>query len=165
MPLHFALLTSLLLHALLAAPALWRRAPHPPPPQRLDVRLVMPEPDAATPAAEAVSTAPPPPPALPVNAPPTPQTPNRMAGPALRRAQGALSRHLYYPPEAVAQGLEGEVVLLLTLGDGGRVLVVEVARSSGHAILDQAALDAARRIGNLPGNAHQTLLPVSFRLQ
>jgi hypothetical protein len=32
-------------------------------------------------------------------------------------------------------------------------------------VLDQAALDAARRIGTLPGNPRQTLFPVSFRLQ
>jgi TonB family protein len=42
---------------------------------------------------------------------------------------------------------------------------VEIARGSGHALLDQAALDAARRIGSLPGTKRQMLFPVSFRLQ
>jgi TonB family protein len=41
---------------------------------------------------------------------------------------------------------------------------VEIARSSGHAVLDQAALDATRRIGSLPGSKQQLLFPVSFRL-
>lgn len=76
-----------------------------------------------------------------------------------------LSKHLFYPPPAVSQGLEGEVVLLLTLDTAGRIRALEIAKSSGHALLDQAALDAARHIGALPGNPRQTLLPVTFRLQ
>jgi protein TonB len=88
-----------------------------------------------------------------------------LQGSSLRRAQSALSDHLFYPPEAVARGLEGEVVLLLVLPDNGRLISADIARSSGHALLDQAALDAARRIGALPGNPCQTLFPVSFRLQ
>jgi protein TonB len=65
----------------------------------------------------------------------------------------------------VALGLEGDVILLLNLSDTGQLLSASIARSSGHAILDQAALDAARRIGALPGNPRQTLFPVNFRLQ
>jgi protein TonB len=65
----------------------------------------------------------------------------------------------------VAQGLEGDVILLLNLSDNGQLVSASIARSSGHAILDQAALDAARHIGALPGNPRQTLFPVSFRLQ
>lgn len=76
-----------------------------------------------------------------------------------------LSKHLFYPPPAVIQGLEGEVVLLLTLDTAGRIRSVEIARSSGHELLDEAARDAARHIGALPGNPRQTLLPITFRLQ
>jgi protein TonB len=84
---------------------------------------------------------------------------------AVRRAQRALSKHLFYPPEAVAQGLEGKVTLLLILDPQGRVLSVDVARSSGHEILDQAAQTYALRIAALPGSPHQLLVPVEFRLQ
>jgi protein TonB len=91
--------------------------------------------------------------------------PRNLSGSSLRRAQSALSEHLYYPPQAVALGLEGDVILLLNLSDTGQLLSASIARSSGHAILDQAALDAARRIGALPGNPRQTLFPVNFRLQ
>lgn len=92
-------------------------------------------------------------------------TPKNLRGAALRRAQGALSKHLFYPAAAVTQGLEGEVVLLLTLDGTGHILAAEIAKSSGHRMLDEAALDAARHIGALPGNPRQTLLPVTFRLQ
>ena len=50
------------------------------------------------------------------------------AGIPLRRAQAALSEHLFYPPEAIARGLEGDVILLLTLSDSGQI--VSAARKS-----------------------------------
>lgn len=77
-----------------------------------------------------------------------------------------LSDTLLYPPQAVQQGLEGEVVVLLELGEGGRVLDVSIASGSGHAILDDAALRAALRLGSLsPALAGKAiLLPVRFRL-
>lgn len=94
-----------------------------------------------------------------------PEAPKNLSGASLQRAQASLSKHLFYPPSAITQGLEGEVVLLLTLDTTDRIHTVEVAKSSGHALLDEAAIDAARHIGALPGNPRQTLLPVSFRLQ
>lgn len=160
MPLYLALLLSFALHAALIVAPDWltakqRQAPA----ASIEARLVV----TATPVtmADAVSTETPsaavsPPPAIP---------PNTLQGGALSRAQAALSQHLFYPPQAIALGLEGEVVLLLTLADSGRVVSAAVARSSGHALLDQAALDAAQRIGALPGNPRQTLFPVSFRLR
>jgi protein TonB len=81
-------------------------------------------------------------------------------------AQRKLHAHLFYPPEAVAGGLEGEARLLLTLDDQGRILEAEIARSSGHALLDRAALEAARAAQRLPGvGARELILPVVFRLE
>jgi len=90
----------------------------------------------------------------------------RLPEPQQREALGRLSQTLLYPPEAVAQGIQGEVVLLLDVGDGGRVVGASVAASSGHAMLDDAALRAARLMGSLsPALAGRTiLLPVRFRL-
>ncbi len=160
MPLYVALLLSLTLHALLfIAPTLMTKQPHAPVPS-IEARLIPLPPPMTT--AEAVSTeasqaeaAAPHPAALP----------RSLQGSALRRAQAALSEHLFYPPEAIARGLEGEVILLLTLTESGQVASAEIARSSGHALLDQAALDAAQRLGSLSGNARQSLFPVSFRLR
>ncbi|MES2237042.1 MAG: energy transducer TonB [Pseudomonadota bacterium] len=95
----------------------------------------------------------------------TKSAPKNLPGPSLRRAQAMLSKHLFYPPLAVTQGLEGEVVLLLTLDATGQIRALAIAKSSGHVLLDDAALDAVRHVGALPGNPHQTLLPVTFRLQ
>lgn len=162
MPLSVALLLSIFLHAaLVALPDLLTTRPQPALPRRLDAQLL----PSAEPKmmADAVSTEShvldtmPPRSAIP--------PPDRLQGRALIRAQSALSRHLFYPPEAVEQGLEGEVILLLILADTGQLISAAIARSSGHAVLDEAALDAARHIGALPGNPRQTLFPVSFRLQ
>ena len=57
------------------------------------------------------------------------------------------------------------MILLLSLTESGQLVSATIARSSGHPILDQAAIDAARHIGALPGNPRQTLFPVNFRLQ
>lgn len=158
-----ALFLSLCLHAAVLAPALWPApAPATPsPPPRLEVELNPPSEDTAL----SLSTEPiPPTPEATPSAPAIPATPIMARGRHLQRAQTALSRHLLYPPEAVAQGLEGEVILLLLLDERGRIASAGIARSSGHAILDQAALAAARQIAALPGNPRQTLLPVRFRL-
>lgn len=161
MPLHLALLLSLILHVLLVVAPIWLAAKQVPlPAPGIEARLLpAPVPDAI---AEAVSTE-----AKNTGAStePLPAPPRSLRGASLRRAQAALSKHLFYPPQAVAQGLEGDVILLLSLSESGQLVSATVARSSGHAILDQAALDAARHVGVLPGNPRQTLFPVSFRLQ
>ncbi|MDZ4254262.1 MAG: energy transducer TonB [Sulfuritalea sp.] len=159
MPLNVALLLSLSLHAAVIVAPIWLMARPAAPNVSIEARLIPAQPPAA--AAEAVSTE-----AGDSAANPQPVlAPRSLQGSSLRRAQAALSEHLFYPPEAIAQGLEGDVILLLVLADGGKLISATVARSSGYALLDQAALDAARRIGALPGNPRQTLFPVKFRLQ
>ena len=160
MPLHLSLLLSFALHAMLVLSPNWlARQQRLPTPAGMAARLLPPPKPAAV--AETVSTE-----AATDATPPRPRDPPRnLSGSSLRRAQSALSEHLYYPPQAVALGLEGDVILLLNLSDTGQLLSASIASSSGHAILDQAALDAARRIGALPGNPRQTLFPVNFRLQ
>ncbi len=56
------------------------------------------------------------------------------------------------------------MILLLHLDQAGRVQAAEVASSSGHALLDAAAVQAAGRITAIAGNARQVLLPVGFEL-
>lgn len=162
MPLYLALLLSLALHtALIAAPTWLAVRQRPAPVPSIEARLVPLSSPTAT--AGAVSTE-----AGKTTAAASPYPallPRTLQGSALHSAQTALSDHLFYPPEAVAQGLEGEVILLLVLSDSGQLVSASVARSSGHALLDQAALAAARSIDALPGNPRQTLFPVSFRLQ
>ena len=84
----------------------------------------------------------------------------------VQTAQRKLSEHLYYPPEAIAQGIEGEVRLILKLSADGAVEDINIAASSGHPVLDQAAIKAAYAMGKLVGaTSHELILPVIFRLQ
>lgn len=168
MPLYFCLLLSLVLHlAMVIGPRWLASKTQVVEPPRIEVTLV-PETPPPPPIDSVTTVEPPPPIAAPQPPAPVPTTKpaaKRIQGAALRRAQAALSEHLLYPPEAVRRELEGDVILLLLLDRDGRIQSIELARSSGHALLDQAAISAATRIGSLPGNPAQTLLPVSFRLQ
>ncbi len=80
-------------------------------------------------------------------------------------AQRKLSEHLYYPPEAVARGIEGEVRLILTVSADGQITDINIASSSGHAILDKAAVKAAWAMGKINwAHSREFILLVPFRL-
>jgi periplasmic protein TonB len=73
---------------------------------------------------------------------------------------------LFYPAAAIQQGLEGEALVLLLLDPTGAVVAARIEESSGHALLDDAALRAVRRLRSLPADAPaESLLPVRFRLR
>jgi protein TonB len=100
-----------------------------------------------------------PPPAPPADAP-------RLTGEAALRAAEQLARELPYPPEAIERGLQGEALVLLFLDRAGNVIAARLEASSGHALLDDAALRAARQLRSLPDSApREALLPVRFRLR
>ena len=163
--LALALGMSLVLHAALLIPAAWWLPRNPPvalpplavhlPPPEL-AREIATRPEALSQPEDAVP---------PVTTSGPPAQPRELKGRALDTALAALTREEFYPREAIARGLEGRVILLLSLDAGGRVSGIEVASSSGHALLDDAALRAATRIAQLPGGRRQVLLPVDFRLQ
>ncbi len=71
----------------------------------------------------------------------------------------------FYPLEAVARGLEGETILMLTYRADGSLLEARVAKSSGHAILDEAALRAIRAAPRMEPGPREILFPVTFALQ
>ncbi|MCD9029008.1 energy transducer TonB [Luteimonas sp. BDR2-5] len=49
-----------------------------------------------------------------------------------------------YPPAAYRAGIEGRVVLMMLVDDDGQPAAILVDTSSGHELLDQAAIRAAR---------------------
>jgi protein TonB len=62
--------------------------------------------------------------------------------------------------------MEGDVRLILKLSADGTVDDVGIAASSGHPILDNAAIKAAYAMGKLTGvTSRELILPVIFRLQ
>ena len=89
-----------------------------------------------------------------------------LEGEAARRANAQLARELLYPPEAIARGLEGQALVLLFLDASGNAIAARLEASSGHALLDDAAVRAARTLRALPDSApREALLPVRFRLR
>ena len=61
-----------------------------------------------------------------------------------------LRRAKRYPREAKRQRLEGTVSVGFTISSNGAVSGIRVTRSSGHPVLDQAALDMVRRASPMP---------------
>ena len=90
----------------------------------------------------------------------------RLEGEAERKAMEQLRRELPYPPEAIERGLQGEALVLLFLDASGNAIAARLESSSGHALLDEAALRAARSLRSLPDSApREALFPVRFRLR
>lgn len=91
--------------------------------------------------------------------------------------RGPLSRyiaeHTSYPIAARREHVEGVVVLRLRLDRAGQVLAVRLSRSSGHSMLDDAALASVRGLTSLPAppaslpwdDAQELPLPVTYRLR
>ena len=89
---------------------------------------------------------------------------------------GAVARRLvqdqHYPSEALRRALQGTVRIDLTIGRDGRVRAVRVTGSSGHPVLDEAAIYRGRTVEGLPppppllrGREFHLALPVTFRLE
>ena len=170
-----ALAASLVLHILPFVPGLIPPpAPPPPPPAPITANLRPPP----------VAPLPPPPPLTlpeqpkpapaPVKPPPEKRKPIEKPATSAKTWTQAVSQHLkklndagqFYPPEAIARGLEGEVLVLIVIDESGRVTAARVEQGSGHRILDDAALRAVRSLRSLPADApREALLPVRFRLR
>ena len=115
---------------------------------------------AAAPAAKRLTRAPA---AQSADAPPGVQV---LSGEAARRANEHIERELFYPIEAIERGLEGETLVMLFLDASGNAIAARIESSSGHAILDEAAVRAARTLKSLPASApREALVPVRFRLR
>ncbi|MBP2636020.1 MAG: TonB family protein [Firmicutes bacterium] len=78
-----------------------------------------------------------------------------------------------YPPAARQAGLEGTVLLTIQILANGRPGDITVARSSGHTMLDEAAIAAVAEWRFVPAKDRSsgrsvdctTSLPISFRLK
>lgn len=76
-----------------------------------------------------------------------------------------------YPPDALAARATGLVELRVRVAADGRVLAAALHRSSGHASLDRAALEAVRQWRFQPAQRdataveHEVIVPIRFRLR
>lgn len=84
---------------------------------------------------------------------------------------GQARRYKRYPAQALASGWEGSADIRLEVGGDGRAQAATLSRSSGHELLDRAALamidagaERARVPESLRGRAFAIVLPVVFNL-
>ncbi|MGE5470667.1 MAG: TonB family protein [Bacteroidota bacterium] len=130
--------------------------PTPPPPPQAPLELTKPEPASPSPAKS--------------RPPAKTATSSRAAAPWVDEVRRQFKKQseagLFYPAEAIAQGLEGEATVLLILDEHGQVAAARLEQGSGWRILDEAALRAVRALHSVPSDApRETLLPVRFRLK
>jgi len=62
----------------------------------------------------------------------------------LRRLKERIESIWVYPPDAIAQGIYGDLIIKFTIKKSGRLGAVELVRTSGYKNLDSAALKALR---------------------
>jgi protein TonB len=82
------------------------------------------------------------------------------------RIRDAIQRGIAYPATARKMGREGKVVVAFRLLFDGSVRDVRIVRGSGHAALDQGAVDAVRNASPFP-RPHveaEVITPVVYRL-
>lgn len=84
---------------------------------------------------------------------------------AAKMAQQQIARQLLYPEEAVARGLEGDTPVRLFFDESGAVIAARLEGTSGHELLDQAAIKAASGVRMPPGAPAEVSLTVRFRLR
>lgn len=76
----------------------------------------------------------------------------------------------YYPSNAKKRGIQGKVLLEVAVNVDGSASSVAISRSSGHEILDEAALDAVKTWHFVPAKksgkfvAASVLVPVEFKI-
>lgn len=83
-----------------------------------------------------------------------------------------MRRSRAYPRSARRQRLEGTVLVEMKVGASGEIISVKVARSSGHSVLDEAALSSVQQMKHLPSppealkwRARVVRIPFEYRLQ
>ncbi|MGB8251555.1 MAG: energy transducer TonB, partial [Azonexus sp.] len=156
-----ALAASLLLHIL---PLIAQLIPaSPPPPKAPPIEATLrPPPPVPLPLPPPLTLPEQPKPSAIPPKPPPPKPEQREKPPvAAKTWTQAIRQHLkklddsgqFYPEEAIARGLEGEVLVLIIIDESGRVTAARVEQGSGHRILDDAALRAVRSLRSLPADA------------
>jgi periplasmic protein TonB len=98
-------------------------------------------------------------------------SPPQASLPRAAGAQYAQNPRPAYPREARRRGLEGTVLLLVEILESGRPERITIKQSSGHSLLDEAAMGAVRRWTFIPaqreGKAVRSVaeVPIVFSLR
>ena len=90
------------------------------------------------------------------------------AGTGVAHLLGAIRRQIeqakVYPDRMRREGIQGTVELKFRIASDGSVEAIEVARSSGHRVLDEVSAQTIRRAGPYPFIAGWIRIPLEYRL-
>lgn len=78
-----------------------------------------------------------------------------------------ISRYATYPNEALELGISGKVVVQFTLTPHGQIKDIKIKNSSGHKILDDAAIKTIKEISAKfpkPSRDTQIIAPISYKV-
>lgn len=110
-------------------------------------------------------------PVVVASASPAPPAPDDLNSALALQVASQLEHYKFYPRAARRDRIEGTALLRFSLDRDGRLLARELVTSSGHAILDRAALDLLARAAPYPALPHdaaleriELTLPVDYRL-
>ena len=114
----------------------------------------------------------PPPPEPPKKIEPSQDVINAALGQYSSTLGRAIAKHKSYPKIAQMRGWQGDCLLDLKLDGNGNVLSASVKETSGHEVLDNQALEMARKAAPFPappdvlrGRSFNITVPVSFKLE
>jgi len=82
----------------------------------------------------------------------------------LQSIRARIERAKIYPEAARHEGVQGTVELRFRIAADGSVEAVEIVRSSGSGILDEASQETIRRAGPYPLVRGWIRLPLAYRL-
>ena len=77
-----------------------------------------------------------------------------------------IQQNIVYPDRAQRNGWEGQVVVMFSVMQNGRVKDIRIRKSSGYGILDENVLETIRKVEPFPRPpvAVELVIPVSYRL-
>ena len=95
--------------------------------------------------------------------------PAQAADPGWQRKIAALiSANYAYPRSAVLRGEQGSAKVKIAFSGAGKVLSVDLVKSTGSAILDREAVRIPRKVGTYPapptGSNTDVVVPITWRI-
>jgi protein TonB len=113
--------------------------PPPPQPEAKPVVIPPPQPKIETPPPKPEEKPQPPPPPKPEMTIPEPKPPTEEYVPVTQPTYAEQATHVY-PPEAARRHQQGTVILILYINGSGTLDKIEIVKSSGYPLLDEAAI-------------------------
>jgi len=100
------------------------------------------------------------------------ESPSQSGEDYIQEIRREFEEHMSYPKEARTRRLQGVAVVRLIINEDGSLMDIEIVESSGHPVIDNAALQTVRRASPLPRIPEsmrvgrlELVLPISFSLR